>query len=144
MMMQAVSLYTEDRADTQQRPVLADRSMRIINHLRMVALQCRSAAFVDLDQACALLLADPADARMRHAETLMRGFRQAVAKRPVFYRPGTSELSFDEAWLGRLFEAIENQDDDSFRFLIQSRVPRWTRRNLAYLVRSISEQFNQI
>lgn len=118
--------------------------MSIINHLRFVALQCRSAARVDLDQACALLLADPADAQMRHAETLMRGFRQAVAKRPVFFRPGTDELSFDEAWLGRLFEAVEHADDDSFRFLIQSRVPRWTQRNLAFLIRSISEEFHRI
>ncbi|MEO1109922.1 MAG: hypothetical protein AAFX90_18560 [Pseudomonadota bacterium] len=109
----------------------------------MVALQCRSAARVDLDQACALLLANPADAQMRHAETLMRGFRQAVSGRPVFFRPGTTELSFDEAWLGRLFEAVELGDDDSFRFLIQSRVPRWKQRNLAFLIRSISEQFSQ-
>ncbi|WP_152610622.1 hypothetical protein [Ruegeria sp. ANG-R] len=124
-------------------PQFSERSMWIINHLRLVALQCRSAARVDLDQACALLLADPADARMRHAETLMRGFRQAVTKRPVFFRPGTDELSFDEAWLCRLFEAIERTDDDSFRFLIQSRVPRWTQQNLAFLIRSISEEFHK-
>jgi len=74
----------------------------------------------------------------------MRGFRQAVHKRPVFFRPGTDELSFDEAWLGRLFEAVERKDDDSFRFLIQSRVPRWTQRNLAFLIRSISEEFHRI
>lgn len=115
--------------------------MYIVNHLRLVALKCRSAARVDLDQACALLLADPSDAQMRHAETLMRGFRQAVEKRPVFFRPGTVELSFDEAWLSRLFEAVERADDDSFQFLIKSRVPRWTQRNLAYLIRSISEEF---
>ncbi|MEM1073736.1 MAG: hypothetical protein AAF665_09540 [Pseudomonadota bacterium] len=117
--------------------------MSIINHLRLVALRCRSAARVDMDQACALLMANPADSQMRHAETLMRGFRQAVGRRPVFHRPGTSDLSFDEAWLGRLFEAVERSDDDSFRFLIKSRVPRWTQRNLAYLVRSISDQFHK-
>jgi hypothetical protein len=123
--------------------MMTSRSLRIINHLRLVALECRSASRVDLDHACALLLADPADAQMRHAETLMRGFRQAVSRRPVFYRPGTVDLSFDEVWLGRLFEAIERKDDDSFRFLIQSRVPRWTQRNLAFLTRSISEQFHK-
>lgn len=120
---------------------MADRPLAIINHLRLVALRCRSAARVDLDQACALLLADPADAQMRHAETLMRGFRQAVEKRPIFHRPGSSELSFDEAWLARLFDAIEREDDDSFRFLIQSRVSRWRQRNLAFLVRAVSDQF---
>ncbi|MDA7963672.1 hypothetical protein [Ruegeria sp.] len=143
-MMQAIDFKRLDEPCAPPSAQMAERSVRIINHLRLVALQCRSAARVDLDQACALLLADPADAHMRHAETLMRGFRQAVSKRPVFYRPGTTELSFDEAWLGRLFEAAERQDDDSFRFLIQSRVPRWTQRNLAFLIRSISEQFHKI
>ena len=141
--MQAVLLRHAEPSVLPTPPGLSDRAMRIINHLRLVALRCRSAARVDLDQACALLLADPADAKMRHAETLMRGFRQAVATRPVFFRPGTDELSFDEAWLGRLFEAVENGDDDSFRFLIQSRVPRWTQRNLAFLIRSISEEFHR-
>lgn len=142
-MMQAVSF---NHCGMSQAPAplhLSDHAMQIVNHLRMVALQCRSAAYVDLDQACALLLAHPADANMRHAETLMRGFRQAVDRRPVFYRPGTAELSFDEAWLGRLFTSLQAGDDDSFRFLIQSRVPRWTRRNLAFLIRSISEQFHR-
>lgn len=141
--MHAVRFNTSECVDPAPSPGLSEHSLRIINHLRLVALGCRSSARVDLDQACALLLANPADANMRHAEILVRGYKQAVVKRAVFYRPGTSELSFDEAWLGRLFEALEREDDDSFRFLIQSRVPRWTRRNLAYLVHSISEQFRK-
>lgn len=139
--MQAVRSLHSEHPCAPARPQVSERSMYIVNHLRLVALKCRSAARVDLDQACALLLADPSDAQMRHAETLMRGFRQAVEKRPVFFRPGTVELSFDEAWLSRLFEAVERADDDSFQFLIKSRVPRWTQRNLAYLIRSISEEF---
>ncbi|WP_217359449.1 hypothetical protein [Ruegeria arenilitoris] len=143
-MMQAISFKFKDDVHYPHATQLQERTVQIINHLRMVALQCRSASRVDLDQACALLLADPADAHMRHAEILMRGLRQALSKRPVFFRPGTTELSFDEAWLGRLIEAVERKDDDSFRFLIRSRVPRWTQQNLAFLVRSVSEQFRQI
>ncbi|MBO9409602.1 hypothetical protein J7399_19350 [Shimia sp. R9_1] len=142
--MQAIALQKVEKAYISAPPQLAERSLKIINHLRLVARRNRSAARMDLEQACALLLADPANSDMRHAETLMRGFKQAVSNRPVFYQPGTVELSFDEAWLGRLFETMENGDDDSFWFLIQSRVPRWTQRNLAYLVRSISKQFHQI
>lgn len=139
--MHAVVYKAVEEQHLAPAPQMADRPLAIINHLRLVALRCRSAARVDLDQACALLLADPADAQMRHAETLMRGFRQAVEKRPIFHRPGSSELSFDEAWLARLFDAIEREDDDSFRFLIQSRVSRWRQRNLAFLVLAISDQF---
>ena len=142
--MQAVSFnHSKHVAPVPDRRV-TERSMHILNQLRMVSLQCRSSARIDLEQACALLLADPADAQLRHAEILMRGFHQAVVKRPVLYRPGTVELSFDEAWLGSLLDALNRGDDDSFQFLIQSRVPRWTRRNLAFLIRSVSDQFDNI
>ncbi len=141
--MQAIALKSTKTTHIPVSTQLAKRSLLIINHLRVVARRSRSAARMDLEQACALLLADPVKADMRHAETLMRGFNQALLNRPVFYLPGTVELSFDEAWLGRLFETIENGDDDSFWFLIKSRVPRWTQRNLAYLIRSISKQFHQ-
>lgn len=142
--MQAISCTKQENAFVPPSPQLGYQTLQIINHLRLVALQCRSAARVDLDQACAVLLANPAEEQMRHAETLIGGFRQAVPGRRVFFRPGTTELSFDEAWLGRLFEAVEQRDDDSFRFLIQSRVPRLTQRNLTFLIRSISEQFSKV
>lgn len=142
--MQAISLNNSEHASPAPAPRVAERSICIINQLRMVSLRCRSCARIDLEQACALLLADPADAKMRHAEILMRGFYQAVSKRPVFFRPGTTELSFDEAWLGSLLDAMDRGDNDSFQFLIQSRVPRWTQRNLAYLIRSISDQFRTV
>lgn len=142
--MHAIALRPCDFAETTPAPLHAERTLAIINHLRVVARRSRSMARIDLEHACALLLANPADADMRHAETLMRGFKQAIDKRPVFHTPGTVELSFDEAWLGRLFETIEAGDEDSFWFLIRSRVPRWTQRHLAYLVKSISKNFHQI
>ena len=78
---------------------------------------------------------------MRHAEVLMRGLMQAIGKRPSFFSLDTTEFSFDEAWLARLFEAIENQDDDSCVFLIKSRVPVWYQRNVSFLLRSVSQSF---
>ncbi|WP_208353858.1 hypothetical protein [Pseudaestuariivita rosea] len=116
-------------------------SWQILNHLRFVAAKCRVAARTDLFQACAMLSVDKQTARDTHAHVLMRCLAQAIGKRPVLHAPGTAEVSFDESWLMRLIETAAGQDDDSFQFLLRSRVPAHARRNVAGLVRSISEQF---
>lgn len=141
--MQAIQLANPDGLTPTPVKRLPEQSLLLVNYLRMVARRSRSAARMDLNEACGLLLADPANADMRHAEILIRGFKQAVGKRPVFFQPDTDDISFDEAWLGRLFETLALGDEDSFVFLIKSRVPLWTQRNFAFLIRSISEQFSQ-
>ncbi|MEM9011228.1 MAG: hypothetical protein AAGE18_08380 [Pseudomonadota bacterium] len=122
-------------------PSVDPRLLPLLNHLRLVALACRVAARSDLYQACAVLSANAAVARDAYAETLMRSLAQALGQTPIFHRPGVHDTSFDEAWLMRLFAAAANGDQASFHFLIRSRVARPARRNLAYLVWTISEQF---
>lgn len=142
--MHAIRLSDSLPAALPRRTELSSRTQRIVDDLRLVMRKNRSAARVDLQQACALLMADPADAKTRHAEILVRGMKQAIGKRPVFFRPGTPEYSFDEIWLGCLFDALSRSDHDSFTFLIKSRLPLWTQKNFAFLVHSISEKFRQI
>ncbi len=115
-----------------------------LNRLRMIALQCRSAAYTDLFKACALLSTKHDMARDAHARALLKCLRQAVSDQPVFYRPGVAEVSFDEAWLLRAIMAIASGDQDSFSFLIRSRVPKLHQRNIAFLIKGISERFRQI
>jgi hypothetical protein len=115
-----------------------------LNTLRMIALQCRSAAHTDLFKACALLSNKEDTAKDAHARALLKCLRQAVSIQPVFYRPGVTELSFDEAWLMRAIMAIGGGDQDSFSFLIRSRVPKLHQRHVAFLIKGISEQFRQI
>lgn len=74
----------------------------------------------------------------------MRCLPEALGKAPVLYRPGEAELSFDEAWLMRLSEATARGDDDSAAFLLGSRVQRQDRRNLSYLIHSVSECFSLV
>ncbi len=112
-----------------------------LNRLRMIALQCRSAAYTDLFNACALLSNKQDMARDAHARALLKCLRQAVSEHPVFYRPGVTQISFDEAWLMRAIMAIASGDQDSFSFLIRSRVPKLHQRNIAFLIKGISEQF---
>ncbi len=83
-------------------------------------------------------------ARDAHARALLKCLRQAVSDQPVFYRPGVAEVSFDEAWLMRAIMVIASGDQDSFSFLIRSRVPKLHQRNIAFLIKGISEQFRRI
>lgn len=113
----------------------------LINYIRVIALKCRAAPSTDMFEACSILSTDKTIARTAHAETLVRCFREATGKSPKLHRAGTEELTFDESWIARLALAAAHEDDDSFRFLIQSRVPKESRRHMAFLVRSIADQF---
>ncbi len=115
-----------------------------LNSLRMIALDCRVAAQTDLFEACALLSNKQETAQDAHARALLKCLRQAVSNKPIFYRPGTKEVSFDEAWLMRALVAVKSGDTDSFMFLLRSRVPKQHQRHVAFLIKGISEQFSQV
>lgn len=114
-------------------------SRAILNQLRRAARDCRAAARADLFEACALLSADRGVAQRAHADALMKCLPQALGRRPKMLRPGVAEVSFDEAWIVRMATSAAQGDGDSFAFLLRSRVPPWARRNIAFLVASLSE-----
>ncbi len=108
-----------------------------VNHIRLKALQCRSAARADLFRACAVLSSRPETARDAYAEALVRCLFEATGRLAILHRPGALEFSFDEAWLMRLAIAAKSGDDDSFGFLIRSRVRSYAQRNMSFLLRSL-------
>ncbi|MEM8579992.1 MAG: hypothetical protein AAGF50_02190 [Pseudomonadota bacterium] len=120
----------------------SDEERRFLNLLRLVGRDCRAKARADLFQACATLSVDSSAAKMAHAEVLMRCLSQALEKTPIFYRPGEQSLSFDEAWLLQLASAIARGDTDSRTFLLHSRIVPHARRNCAFLVSAIVDQFS--
>ncbi|MEP5762274.1 MAG: hypothetical protein ABJ327_23760 [Litoreibacter sp.] len=113
----------------------------LLNHLRVAALGCRAAARADLFEACAVLSTSESVSQNAYAETLMKCLGQALEKTPITYRPGVEDISFDEAWLLQAAQSAGDGDWHSFEFLLRSRVPHRSRRNLASLIVSISEQF---
>ncbi|RBW41962.1 hypothetical protein DS901_14565 [Loktanella sp. D2R18] len=127
-----------------QQPDMTTQWRDVLNTLRVVALECRVAAQMDLFKACALLSTQPETARDAHARALIKGLRQATSRATTFFRPGTAEISFDEAWLVQALSAIKRGDGDSFAFLIRSRVPHEHQRNIGFLIRGISEQFPKV
>ena len=127
------------------RPDHADHGpeeMNFLNHLRMMALACRVKRRSDLFQACALIATDPQTSREAHAEALIRCLSEAMNRRPVMLRTGSTEVSFDEAWLIRLAKSLARGDTDSAAFLLGSRIEPAHRRNIRFLVSRISDCFS--
>jgi hypothetical protein len=101
-------------ADLQSQPQPA-----LIALLRLAALECRVAPRASL-RACALL--HPSAGVADHVTMVARILPDALLRRPVIWRPGASERSFDEAWLLAIAQAIATGDADSERFLMRRRV----------------------
>ena len=121
-----------------------DTALTALNYVRLVALECRSAARTDLFQACAVLWRHKTAAQSAYVETLVKCLSQALGTKPVFFAPGVQEISFDEAWLTRLIQSSHRKDYHSFRFLIRSRVPHIAQRNVAFLIHSMSDTLNNV
>lgn len=113
----------------------------VLNALRVTALGCRVAARTDLFHACALLSNNKDTGRDAFSQALFKCLSEAISSKPVFFQPGTVEISFDEAWLIRALIASRSGDDDSVAFLIRSRVPKMYQRQISFLIKGISDQF---
>jgi len=48
----------------------------------------------------------------------------ALGRKPVFFHPTSPEISFDEAWLLNLFDAVKCNDHDRYCFAMRSRMSR--------------------
>lgn len=124
-------------------PVIPREWRGILNVLRVTALDCRVAARTDLFHACALLSNKEDTARDAFSQALFKCLSEAISTKPVFFQPGTEELSFDEAWLICALIASRSGDGDSRAFLIRSRVPKMYQRQISFLIKGISDQFTR-
>lgn len=120
-------------------PEVPDHVRVTLNKIRFYATTCRASARLDIFAACAVL--DPNEARAEEAQmtTLLRVMGQALGQEPVFLRPGENSTSFDERWLIAALSAKADGDDDSFAFLILSRIEPSKRRIFALLVSGLAE-----
>lgn len=135
----AAVLPVEARHDAMPRSV-DDRDRAFIEYLRVTALDCRASARTDLFRACALLAVEKPKAREAHAQVLMKTLSEILETKPRLYRPGVTELSFDETWLISLARAVRAEDGASAAFLLRSRVPQHARRKMLFLMSMIAEQ----
>lgn len=143
-MMQPMLAPVEQYTQPPVAPQAPKEWVGMLNAVRVIALACRASSQADLFQACALLSNKEDTARNAHATALVKCFREATNRKPVFFRPGSAEISFDESWLMRAVSAAKGGDSHSFEFLIRSRVATIHQRNIAFLIKGISEQFSQV
>lgn len=139
--MLSVTQQFEPALAPRPAPFLPGEWRGVLNALRVVALDCRVAAHTDLFEACALISNTQDTAHDAFAQALFKCLREAVHHKPVFFQPGTVELSFDEAWLIRALMAAKQGDGDNLAFLIRSRVAKIHQRNIAFLINGIARQF---
>lgn len=127
----------------QDAPIRLD-ARPLLNHLRLSAMCYRSAARVDLFEACALLSIDGEAAKRTYAETFVACISDALGKRATWFSPGVDDVSFDEAWVLRCIDCIRSGNEDNLNFLLRARVSPAQRRYIGYLLGRISDQFSQI
>lgn len=124
-------------------PTEGDAGHALLEHLRHVARTNRCKSHVDLFGACAALSGNRQIAAQAASEILIRCLSQALGRRPILYREGERETSFDENWLIALARSFRREDISSATFLLHSRVPKHARRNLAFLLRSVTDNFSE-
>lgn len=105
----------------------------------MVAMACRAKRKTSLFEACALLHVDRLGTFSAHAEALVRCLSEALDSRAIFYRPGTQNLSFDEAWLMQVINCEARSDEASISLLLGSRIAVENRRMFRFLTARISK-----
>lgn len=116
----------------------------LLEHLRHVTSVTRCKGYMDMFGACAVLSGNRTIAVQVVSEVLVRCLSQALGHRPVLYRKGEQDTSFDEKWLIALARSLKSGDDASATFLLNSRVPKHARRNLVFLLRRLADNFSRI
>ena len=110
----------------------------LIDFLRVTHQLCRTKPKIDFIRACDVLKAREEAALSAYVETLIRGLPAALQRVIKFHNPGSSEMSFDEAWLMRTIQSHIVRDENSLAYLLTSRVRPEARPHLVFLIEKIS------
>ena len=119
-------------------PSVPDHVRALLNKVRFFATTCRASSRLDIFAACAVLDPNETRAEAVQIKTLLRVMGQALGKEPIFLRPGEDTASFDERWLIAALMAKVARDEDSFAFLIASRVEPSKRRVFGLLLSGLA------
>ena len=137
------ALRLDRQVAAPSRPAAFEASPRqreLLNACRLTVMACQSLRRAELFEECAMLSSDRAAARAAYLEILVRCLPQAIRRTPRIHRHGVQELTFDEAWLMTIHDAMARQDAASFKFVLRSRGDRLARRNLVFLLCRIAER----
>lgn len=113
--------------------------------LRRIEARCRSMPRDDLFRACAMLGGDGAKLALDSLATaLFRTLPRVLPSgRLQLYQTGARERSFDEDWLLSALAAAGRGDTDSLAFLLARRVPAHARRQVGFLIGTLSRALDK-
>ena len=122
---------------SQTHAHLTNFAKSLINRLRFHATECRSAARLDIFEACKLLDPQKPPKEAEQLNIFVRTLGQATCNSTVWYKPGCDVYSFDEKWIMAVFEVYLNDDFISYNFLIRSRISMEKRKIFSLMVTNI-------
>ena len=135
-----VPLNPAQRPTTDAQAPATKPDMVWLNVVRLVAQRSRSKPRTDLFEPCAERHVGHARSRLAYAEALVRCLNPALGRLATFYRPGTEERSFDEAWLLAALHAVRRGDAVSLTFLLRRRLAKHDQRLIGFLIAQISDR----
>ncbi|MEM9735871.1 MAG: hypothetical protein AAF908_04630 [Pseudomonadota bacterium] len=110
-----------------------------LDRIRHCAMTCRLAPRGDENALCDLMRTGAVGGREAHLKALLRLLPIALDRRTVFHRPGTADVTFDEAWLMRLLESVRSGEPHNLIFGLASRLPRHFHGPILFLATGAAE-----
>ena len=111
----------------------------LINRLRFHATECRSAARLDIFEACKLFDTQKPLSEDYQLDIFVRTLGQATCKSIIWYKPGCEVYSFDEKWVMAIFRVYKNDDFMSYDFMVRSRISTQKRKIFSLMVANLSQ-----
>ena len=111
----------------------------LINRLRFHATECRSAARLDIFEACKLFDPQKPISEVELLDIFVRTLGQATCKSIIWYKPGCDVYSFDEKWVMAIFRVYKNGDFVSYDFMVRSRISIQKRKIFSLMVANLSQ-----
>lgn len=142
--MPTVLKYMQQKPRDITQCEFSSEALYFLNKLRWMSMRCRSSVYIDVFEACRLLIQNDGALSEHFIDALLRTMRQGLKKSPIFYKVNAKELSFDETWLLRALSQAKSQDGASVHFLVNSRISQSYRRSMIFLIRSVSEQISRV
>lgn len=134
-----------DRTPRVEQGKTLDASLRaMLDQLRRTARLKAANRRVDLFEACAMIDHCTSQVAAASAEALMRTLPQTLGRCPRIFRPGTAELSFDEAWLTAALQAARSDDTASLQFLVNRRIRPDARRATTFLLNNLAQHLDTV
>ena len=114
--------YSLELQHSHDDTTITNSTKSLINRLRFHATECRSAARLDIFEACKLFDPQKPPSEVEQLNIFVRTLGQATCKSIIWYKPGCDVYSFDEKWVMALFRVYKNDDFMSYNFMVRSRI----------------------